>query len=118
MKEPRWNRLRFQPCLPLGEDGRRVTSSQKHIDLAHNIAKEGIVLLKNDGILPMKNGSRIAIFGKAQIEYVSGGGGSGEVYPIYNLNVYEGFKVKEEEGKVQIFHKSIHCFIPFKSIAI
>ena len=47
MKETKWNRLRFQPCLPLGEDGRRVTSSKKHIDLAHRIATEGIVLLKN-----------------------------------------------------------------------
>ena len=52
MNLTKWNRLRFNPCLPLGEDGRRVTSSQKHIDLAHNIAKEGIVLLKNDGLLP------------------------------------------------------------------
>lgn len=113
MKETKWNRLRFQPCLPLGEDGRRVTSSQKHIDLAHNIAKEGIVLLKNDGILPIKSGSRIAIFGKAQIEYISGGGGSGEVYPIYNRNVYEGFKVKEEEGKVQLFHKLSDFYVDY-----
>ena len=118
MKETRWNRLRFQPCLPLGEDGRRVTSSQKHIDLAHNIAKEGIVLLKNDGILPIKTGSRIAIFGKAQIEYVSGGGGSGEVYPIYNRNVYEGFKVKEEEGKVQIFHKLSNFYADYMAKAM
>ena len=105
MSKTRWNRLRFQPCLPLGEDGRRVTSSQKHIDLAHKIATEGIVLLKNNGFLPLKEGSRIAIFGKAQIDYVSGGGGSGEVYPIYNRNVYDGFKVKEEEGKISLFDK-------------
>ncbi|MBE7034115.1 MAG: beta-glucosidase [Ruminococcaceae bacterium] len=117
MKETKWNRLRFQPCLPLGEDGRRVTSSEKHIDLAHNIAKEGIVLLKNDGILPLPTEKKIAIFGKAQIEYVSGGGGSGEVYPIYNRNVYEGFKVKEEEGKVQIFHKLSDFYVDYMAKA-
>ena len=118
MKKTKWNRLRFQPCLPLGEDGRRVTSSKKHIDLAHNIAKEGIVLLKNEGILPLKNGSRIAIFGKAQIEYVSGGGGSGEVYPIYNRNVYDGFKVKEEEGKVHLFHKLSDFYVDYMAKAM
>ncbi len=105
MNMTRWNRLRFQPCLPLGEDGIRVTSCQKHIDLAHKIATEGIVLLKNDGLLPLKGKNRIAVFGKAQFDYVSGGGGSGEAYPIYNRNVYEGFKVKEEEGKVSVFHE-------------
>lgn len=110
MNMTRWNRLKFQPCIPLGEDGRRVTSSKKHIDLAHKIASEGIVLLKNDGILPLNEGSRIAIFGKAQIDYVSGGGGSGEVHPLYNRNVYEGFKVKEEEGKISIFHKLSHFY--------
>ena len=105
MQSTRWKRLRFQPCIPLGEDGRRVTSSQKHIDLAHEIATEGIVLLKNEGVLPLKKKSRIAIFGKAQIDYISSGGGSGTVHPLYNRNIYEGFKVKEAEGKISLFHK-------------
>ena len=41
-------RFRFQPCLPLGKDGRRVTASKEHIALSREAAGEGIVLLKNN----------------------------------------------------------------------
>ena len=41
-------RFRFQPCLPIGEDGKRVTASQKHIQLSRKAATEGMVLLKNE----------------------------------------------------------------------
>ena len=36
--EQKWQRIRFMPGTPLGEDGRRVTGSQKHIDLARRAA--------------------------------------------------------------------------------
>ena len=74
--EQKWQRIRFMPGTPLGEDGRRVTGSQKHIDLARRAAAEGMVLLKNENnMLPLKRGSRVAVFGKAQADYVKGGGG-------------------------------------------
>ena len=63
-----------------------------------------MVLLKNEcGVLPLKKGCRVALFGKAQIDYVRGGGGSGEVTTSYTRNIYEGMKLKEEEGKLQVF---------------
>lgn len=97
-------RFRYQPCIPLGEDGRCVTASQTHIDLSHRAAAEGMVLLKNEGgALPLKKGTRIALFGKATIEYIKGGGGSGDVYCPYIRNIYEGFAQKKKEGKVDIF---------------
>ena len=41
-------------------------------------ATEGIVLLKNEEqVLPLKNGERISIFGRCQIEYYRSGTGSG-----------------------------------------
>ena len=102
----KWTRLKFYPCIPLGEDGRCVTSCKEHIEFSRKAASEGMVLLKNENkTLPLKKGAKIAIFGKAQIDYVRGGGGSGVVYSAYERNIYEGFKVKEDEGKVQIFHK-------------
>ena len=74
-------RFRFQPCIPLGEDGRCVTASAKHIRLSREAASEGMVLLKNENnALPLEKGTRVALFGKATIEYIKGGGGSGDVY--------------------------------------
>jgi beta-glucosidase len=40
-------RFRYQPCLPLGKDGKRVTASAEHAQLSRRAATEGMVLLKN-----------------------------------------------------------------------
>ena len=100
----KYARFRFQPCLPLGKDGRRVTASPEHISLSRNAASQGMVLLKNnDNALPLAKGEKIALFGKATIEYIKGGGGSGDVHCPYIRNIYEGFEEKEKEGKVKIY---------------
>ena len=97
----RWARAKYQPVLPLGEDGRRVTASREHIALSKEAAKEGMVLLKNEGkVLPLAKGSRIALFGKASFDYVKGGGGSGDVTVRYIRNLYQGFKEKTETVEV------------------
>ncbi len=89
----KWQRVLYQPNLPLGEDGRKVTACAEHIALSKNAAKEGMVLLKNDGhVLPLKKGTRVALFGKASFDYVKGGGGSGDVTVEYVTNLYEGFR--------------------------
>ncbi|MBR2885742.1 MAG: glycoside hydrolase family 3 protein [Clostridia bacterium] len=101
----KWSRMKYLPSIPLGEDGRRVTSCESHIAFSRKAATEGMVLLENNGLLPLEKGSRIAIFGKAQIDYVKVGGGSGNVYCKYVRNIYEGFKIKETENKIKIYHK-------------
>ncbi|MBQ3022065.1 MAG: glycoside hydrolase family 3 C-terminal domain-containing protein [Clostridia bacterium] len=102
----KWTRMKYYPCKPLGEDGRCVTGSKEHIEFARRLAGEGMVLLKNEyKTLPLKKGAKIAIFGIAQIDYVTGGGGSGKVYSEYDRNIYDGLKIKEEEGKIEIFRK-------------
>lgn len=40
-----------------------VVESDKHIALSRQMAQEGIVLLKNDGILPLKDSKKIAVIG-------------------------------------------------------
>ena len=52
--------------------------------LAYEAACEGMVLLKNEGLLPFAKGQKIAVFGKAQADYVKGGGGSGERHNCHN----------------------------------
>jgi beta-glucosidase len=83
----------YQPNLPLGEDGRRVTACAEHTALSKTAAKEGMVLLKNEkDVLPFVKGTRLALFGKGTFDFVKGGGGSGDVTVAYTKNLYEGLK--------------------------
>jgi len=52
-----------------------------HHNLARKIAGEGMVLLKNNGILPLKGHQRIAIIGRASKEAYFQGGGSSHINP-------------------------------------
>lgn len=87
----KWQRAYYQPNLPLGRE--RVTACGQHRELSKQAAKEGMVLLKNEKkLLPLENGARVALFGKASFDYVKGGGGSGDVTVEYIVNLYEGMK--------------------------
>lgn len=100
----RWTRFFYQPGLPLGADGRRVTGSPEHIALSREAAAEGMVLLKNDGaVLPLAAGRRVAIFGKGCTDYVKGGGGSGDVTVAYIRSLLDGMRIKAAEGKVSVY---------------
>ena len=102
----KWQRSLYQPVLPLGKDGKRVTGSAEHIALSRKAAGEGMVLVKNENdTLPLAKGTKVALFGKGTIDYVKGGGGSGDVTVEYIRNFYEGMKIKEAEGEVSLFHE-------------
>ena len=106
----KYARFRYQPCLPLGKDGRRVTASDKHIRLSKKAASEGIVLLKNNDTLPLTSENTVALFGKATIEYIKGGGGSGDVHCPYIRNIFDGFEIKENENKISVFKPLIEFY--------
>lgn len=100
----RYARFKYLPCLPLGGDGRPVTGSVEHIALSRKAAGEGMVLLKNgNAALPLAAGTAVAIFGQASVQYIKGGGGSGDVHCAYVRSVYDGFEQKEAEGKLRVF---------------
>ena len=97
----KWNRPIHMPCLPLGDNHSRITECEKHIQLSRQAACEGTVLLKNNhSLLPFKKGTKIAVFGKSQIDYVKGGGGSGDVTVSYVRNIYQGLKLKADQLEV------------------
>ncbi|WP_022763116.1 glycoside hydrolase family 3 protein [Butyrivibrio sp. AD3002] len=105
----KWSRIMYHPNLPLGEDGNKVTASAEHIEISKNAAKEGMVLLKNEkSILPLARGQKVALFGKATIDYVKGGGGSGDVTVPYVTNLAEGFK--KLGARVSLFEDSIDFY--------
>ena len=81
-----------------------MTGCREHIELSRKAAGEGMVLLKNEGsLLPFCKGQKLAVFGKAAVDYVKGGGGSGDVTVAYTRNLMEGLRIKEQEGKVEVF---------------
>ncbi len=100
VKPERWARYKHNIISALGPNGKRMTGSDEHLALSKKVADEGMVLLENDGVLPLKEGTTVALFGMGTLDFTKGGGGSGAVYCKYSYNVYEGFKLKEPYIKV------------------
>lgn len=63
-----------------------------HSCLARKLAAEGMVLLKNDGILPLDYKTPIALLGNGADKTVKGGIGSGDVNNRANISIYQGLK--------------------------
>ena len=63
-----------------------------HGKLAGKAAAEGIVLLKNEGILPLKKDMAVALLGCGAEKTVKGGIGSGDVNNRKNISAYQGLK--------------------------
>ena len=57
---------------------------QKHRELARKAAEEGMVLLQNNGLLPLRT-KNIALYGAGARMTVKGGSGSGDVQSVTAL---------------------------------
>lgn len=68
----------------------------KHNEIAYRAAAEGIVLLENNGCLPLKD-KKVALFGIGAKHTIKGGSGSGEVNNRENISIYEGMKRRDFE---------------------
>ena len=69
---------------------------RENCQLAYEAACEGIVLLENDGTLPLKN-KRVALFGAGAARTIKGGTGSGEVNERHAVSVLEGMEQRDFE---------------------
>jgi len=69
----------------------------EYAKVARRAGAEGSVLIKNDnGTLPIAKGSRVAVYGRTQFDYIKSGSGSGGlVNTPYVVNIYDGL-VKSE----------------------
>ena len=72
---------------------RKVESSkEERLQGALRVAEEGIVLLKNNGVLPISSGKSVAVIGHCA-QYYTAGGGSARVVPLTNPEpLYEVLK--------------------------
>ena len=72
-----------------------TASEQAHSDSVRRIAGECMVLLENDGVLPLSGPQKVALYGNGARATVKGGTGSGEVNSRYSVSVEQGL---EEAG--------------------
>ena len=71
------------------------TVTKRELDnrkVARRAAAEGMVLLKNEGILPLKEGTKIALYGVGASRTIKGGTGSGDVNERETVSIYQGIK--------------------------
>lgn len=63
-----------------------------HGRLAREAAAEGMVLLRNEGLLPLSGIASIALFGGGAVYTIKGGTGSGDVNSRESISIYQGLK--------------------------
>ena len=64
---------------------------RENLQVAYRAACEGMVLLKNDGILPLKT-KKVALYGPGASMTIKGGTGSGEVNERHSVTILEGLE--------------------------
>ncbi len=84
-----------------------------HAKITRQSAAEGMILLKNEQTLPVKNARNIALLGVYSFDFIAGGTGSGDVNEAYTVSLDEGLKnagfvINESAKKVYERHKSNH----------
>lgn len=87
----------FQSKAIGGERGPGAFNTKEHQQTARKIADEAIVLLKNDGLLPLPTEStkKIAVIGANAARKHAGAGGSSQVKAFYEITPLEALQNRE-----------------------
>ena len=73
-----------------------------HAKLVREATPEGLVLLENDGVLPLKGVKKVALYGVGSYDFIAGGTGSGNVNKAYVRNIADGLRVNGLEVNADI----------------
>ena len=87
----------------LAEYGKGSRNTEEHQKTALQVAQEGIILLKNDQILPIKSTEKktIAVIGHNAIRKFASRGGSSQVNALYEITALEGIqKIAGDQYKI------------------
>ena len=83
VKTPRFNKYQYS----------NKPEIEAHAKLVREAAPEGMVLLENNGVLPLQGVKKVALYGTGSYDFIAGGTGSGNVNKPYIRNVAEGLTV-------------------------
>ena len=81
-----------------------------HAAVTRQSALEGMVLLENKGVLPLKDVKKVAVFGCTSYDFVAGGTGSGNVNRAYTVSLLDGLKnagFTVDDSKKDVYLKHI-----------
>lgn len=91
-------------CLRTNMNRQRPWGSMhtpEHLAVAREVAREGIVLLKNEKcFLPLRSGTRIAVIGENAVKSLTKGGGSSELKPRVEISPLQGIRERFGEKNV------------------
>ena len=83
---------------------------EAHAKVTRESALEGMVLLENNGVLPLKNVKNVAVYGCTSYAFIAGGTGSGDVNRAYTVSLLDGLKnagFNVDDSKKDMFEKHI-----------
>ncbi len=81
----------------------KIYDTKRYAETARAVAAEGIVMLRNEeGVLPLKEREKIALFGRAQFNYYKSGTGSGG---MVNTSYVTGIREALEESSFVLNEK-------------